>query len=205
MADYDESPGFAITDAVADAYKRDIEAVLGSFSHYQTVLEPGCGSGVFTAFLAAQGWRIVGIDRNEAQLSAARARLPEVEFQLADLASDAMNHERRFDLIVTRYVVHELADPIAVFIKWKDLLNPGGKVMIIENAWLRTDWGWSDWGKRTDGLPLACTQTWATAAYCLQKAGFTVSVCSWMHHTNQLQETRLLDSFRLYIIVAEVN
>ena len=86
-----------------------------------------------------------------------------------------------------------------------EVLAPGGKVLLIENAWIRTDWGWSDWGKRTDQLPLACTQTWATAAYCLQKAGFTVSAYSWMHHTNQVEETRLIDDFRLYIIVADAQ
>lgn len=204
MADYDKQPGFSISETVADAYRRDIEAVLGSFSQYQTVLEPGCGSGVFTSFLAAQGLSIVGIDRNEAQLKEARERLPEVKFQMVDFALDVMDDKHRFDLIASRYVVHELADPIATFTSWKDLLAPGGKVLLIENAWIRTDWGWSDWGKRTNHLPLACTQTWATAAYCLQKAGFTVSACSWMHHTNQLEETRLLDGFRLYIIVAEV-
>ncbi len=204
MATYDESPGFAINGAVAEAYKHDIEVVLGSFSQYQTVLEPGCGSGAFTAFLAAQGLSITGIDRDEAQLETARERLPQMEFHMVDFASDSLVYKKQFDLIATRYVIHELADPIATFTSWKDLLKPGGKVLFIENAWIRMDWGWSDWGKRTDNLPLSCTQTWATAAYCLQKAGFTVSACSWMHHTNQLEETRLIDGFRLYIIVAEV-
>ncbi|MDJ0757583.1 MAG: class I SAM-dependent methyltransferase [Ardenticatenaceae bacterium] len=204
MAVYDQQPGFALTHKVAEAYKKDIESVLGPFSQYQTVLEPGCGSGVFTAFLASQGLRVVGIDRDEAQLAAARERLPEVEFRLADLASDSKMHEHRFDLIANRYVIHELIDPIEIFASWRSLLAPNGRVVLIENAWIRTDWGWSDWGKRTDHLPLACTQTWATAAYCLQKAGFTVKTCSWMHHTNQLTETRLQDGFRLFIIVAEV-
>lgn len=189
---------------MAEAYKQDIEAVLGSFGQYPTVLEPGCGSGVFTAFLASQGLHVVGIDRNETQLAAARERLPGVEFRLADLALYANMHERRFDLIATRYVIHELIDPIEIFASWKALLAPHGSIVLIENAWFRTDWGWSDWGKRTDHLPLSCTQTWATAAYCLQKAGFTVKASSWMHHTNQLTETRLRDAFRLYIIVAQV-
>ncbi|MDL1900442.1 class I SAM-dependent methyltransferase [Anaerolineae bacterium CFX9] len=134
MATYDEQPGFFISGAVAEAYKQDIEAALGSFSQYQTVLEVGCGSGVFTAFLAAQGLNIVGIDRNEAQLEVARERLPEVEFQLADFALDSMAYKYRFDLMAARYVIHELADPIATFTAWKDLLAPGGKVLLIENT-----------------------------------------------------------------------
>ena len=121
MAIYDEQPGFSISEAVAQAYRRDIEAVLGSFSQYQTVLEPGCGSGAFTAFLAIQGLNVVGVDRNEVQLEAARERLPEVEFQMADFALDSTDYKHRFDLIATRYVIHELADPIATFASWKCL------------------------------------------------------------------------------------
>jgi ubiquinone/menaquinone biosynthesis C-methylase UbiE len=209
MAAYDTQPGFAIDSATAEAYRTDIESLLPSFAHNWHVLELGCGSGVFTQFLVTQGVTTVGVDRNETQLAEARKRLPETPFIAGDFESAEFVEQMRlahqsFDFIVTRYVIHELADPIETFRLWKSLLKPSGRLLLIENAWVRQDWGWSDWGKRSDQLPLACTQTWATAAYCLQKAGFTVSDCRWMHHTNQLTKTRLVDGFRLYIVVAQV-
>lgn len=204
MADYDHQPGFFISPAVAQAYQRDIEEQIGTFSAYQTVLELGSGSGAFSEFLVHQGLNLLGIDRNPDQLVMARERLPHAQFMQADFANDKLPVAQRFDLIASRYVIHELPDPIATFQAWRPRLNPSGKLLIVENAWQRQDWGWSEWGQRSNQLPLSCTQTWATAAYCLQKAGFTVTHCAWMHHTNQLPETRLVENFRLYIIVAEL-
>jgi ubiquinone/menaquinone biosynthesis C-methylase UbiE len=208
MAAYNDQPGFVIHPATAEAYRADIEAVLPSFSSYKYVLDLGCGSGVFTQFLMAQGLTVTGIDSSETQLAEARQRLPNTPFLLAnfeaaEFATQMVSVERPFDLIAARYVIHELADPIEAFRSWKRLLTSEGKLLLIENAWVRQDWGWSDWGKRTDHLPLACTQTWATAVYCLQKAGFSVSACGWMQQVNQLEETRVLSGFRLYVIVAE--
>ncbi|MEO0561235.1 MAG: methyltransferase domain-containing protein [Chloroflexota bacterium] len=210
MATYDNDPGFTIDTAVAEAYQADIEAITGTLSGYRTALELGCGSAVFTEFLSSHVPTVIGVDNSGNQLTEARQRLPNTRFIQADIASpqfvrDMVESDHTFDLIATRYVVHELADPIETFLLWKPLLNPSGKVLLIENTWIRQDWGEGDWGQRTDHLPLACTQTWATAAYCLQKAGFRVNACSWMEHTNQLAASRLLDGFRLYLILAEVS
>lgn len=208
MADYDEQPGFAIEPVSAAAYQVDIEAVLPSFGYSERILELGCGSGVFTQFLIAQGMTVVGVDRNEAQLTEARQRLPETTFLAGDFEASVFVEQIQsmhlpFDLIATRYVIHELSDPIETFRLWKQLLKPDGRLLLIENAWIRQDWGWSDWGKRSDQLPLACTQTWATVAYCLSKAGFNVTICAWMRQVNRLEETWVLSGFRLYAIVAE--
>jgi 2-polyprenyl-3-methyl-5-hydroxy-6-metoxy-1,4-benzoquinol methylase len=208
MGVYDDHPGFAIDAATAEAYRADIEALLPSFVHNWHVLELGCGSGVFTQFLATQGMTVVGGDQNEMPLTEARQRLPETafvtgDFESAQFVEQIQSEHPLFDFIATRYVIHELADPIETFRLWKQLLKPDGKLLLIENAWIRQDWGWSDWGKRTDQLPLACTQTWATAAYCLSKAGFNVTACSWMHQVNRLEAVRLVSGFRLYGMVAE--
>jgi ubiquinone/menaquinone biosynthesis C-methylase UbiE len=103
---------------------------------------------------AAQGLNIVGIDRNEAQLEAARERLPEVEFQLVDFALDSMAYKHRFDLMAARYVIHELSDPIATFTSWKDLLAPGGKVLLIETP------GSGKTGVGTIGVNVQITCRW---------------------------------------------
>jgi len=208
MAIYDNQPGFAIDDDANKAYQLDIEALIGTLSNYEKVIEPGCGSAVFTQFLESHVQTIIGVDKSDAQLREAQQRLPDTQFIRADFTlqefvKKIMESKQSFDLIATRYVIHELVDPIETFLLWKQLLTPGGKLLLIENTWIRQDWGWSDWGKRSDILPLACTQTWATGAYCLEKAGFTISNCGWMYNVNQLEDTRQIAGFRLYAIVAE--
>jgi SAM-dependent methyltransferase len=208
MAGYDNQPGFFIDTAVSEAYAADLEIALQTPPHRAATLELGCGSGAFTQWLDARHMQITGVDRSEAQLIEARQRLPHIDFKQCDIESstevDAITAAHgQFDLLISRYVIHELADPIETFASWRKLLKPTGKLLLIENAWIRNNWGSSDWGKRSDDLPLACTQTWATAAYCLKKAGYMVTHTRWMETANELHATRLVIGFRLYCIVAE--
>jgi SAM-dependent methyltransferase len=204
MAAYDNDPGFLIDESIAAAYRSDFDMLSGDM----LTLELGCGSGVFTQFLHTIGLSVIGVDRSGQQLAEARERLPDNVFQEGDIESAAANDAIRnaygeFDLLICRYVIHELSDPIETFALWKRLLKPSGKLVLIENAWKRSDWGENDWGKRTDALPLACTQTWATAVYCLKKAGYSVVNARWMQQVNQLDMMRVAAGFRLYVIVAE--
>lgn len=209
MASYDHQPGFYMDDASSIAYKVDLETAVGRPFSGGKMLELGCGSGGFTKFLVSLGASVTGVDKNEEQLSQARQMLSDVDFLSSDIespdfAETLITAHGTFDCLIARYVIHELTDPIETFKLWKQVLNPGGKFILIENCWVRSDWGWSQWGRRSDHLPLACTQTWATAAYCLKKAGLTVSVCQWMDAVNQLENTRGVSGFRLYVIVAGI-
>ncbi len=49
------------------------------------VLDLGCGTGRHTAYLARNGFEVLGCDSSEAALHIARGVLPEVEFQVCDV------------------------------------------------------------------------------------------------------------------------
>lgn len=207
MTSYEHQPGFYIDDAASIAYKVDLETALGRPLSGGKLLELGCGSGGFTKFLVSLGASVTGVDKNAEALSQARQSIPNADFFSGDIespnfAETFITAHGTFDFVIARYVIHELADPIEAFKIWKKCLSPNGKLILIENAWVRSDWGWSEWGKRSDHLPLACTQTWATAAYCLKKAGLMVSAHQWMDAVNQLEHTRVVSGFRLYLLVA---
>lgn len=208
MAIYDGDPGFFIDELASEAYTLDLAIPLAGLPDQPRVLELGCGSGGFTKWLYARGMHVVGIDSSETQLSEARQHFSDGNFYQCDIENNsevepfASAHDP-FDLLITRYVIHELTDPIETFSLWKKLLIPTGKLVLIENAWVRSDWGLGEWGKRTDHLPLACTQTWATAAYCLKKAGYRVIESRWMNRLNALEPMATHD-FRLYCIGAEL-
>jgi SAM-dependent methyltransferase len=208
VAKYDGEPGFFIDDLASEAYGIDLAVTLADLPDSPSTLELGCGSGGFTKWLYARGMHVVGIDSSEAQLAEAREQFPDGDFHQYSIENGSevdrfASAYDPFDLLITRYVIHELADPIETFSLWKKLLKPTGKLVLIENAWIRTDWGENDWGKRTNSLPLACTQTWATAAYCLKKAGYSVVESRWMTTLNALEPMATHD-FRLYCISAEL-
>lgn len=207
MAVYDHQPGFVIDSLTSDAYRTDLAVVLEELPARARVLELGCGSGSFTQWLHTNQLDVTGVDRSEAQLAEARQHLPDVPFTLCDIETDSgidilASTHALFDLLISRYVIHELSDPIEAFTRWGKLLKPTGRLVLIENAWNRSDWGSSDWGQRTDSLPLACTQTWATAVYCLKKAGYSAVAAHWMRTLNALESMRIVSGFRLYCISA---
>ena len=168
MSMYTTHPGFAIDSRTEDAYRTDVGAALKAPLYGLRVLDLGCGSGTFSRFLEACGMRVTGIDSDSEALKAARdhaqnAKFIRVDIESADEIARMLPAQHSFDLLAARYVIHELADPIETFQLWKRLLKPTGRLLLIENVWIRTDWGWGEWGKRSDHLPLACNQTWATA------------------------------------------
>lgn len=89
-----------------------------------TVLDLACGSGRHLRWLAAQGWRVTGVDRDEQVVQPLREH---AEIVVADLESGPWPlGERRFDaVVVTNYLWRPLRGAIAA------ALAPGG-VLIYE-------------------------------------------------------------------------
>ena len=90
-----------------------------------TVLDLACGSGRNLRWLAAQGFRVTGVDRDAAAMEALRAL---AEIVVADLEDGSLwpLGERRFDgIVVTNYLWRALLPRIG------EALAPGG-VLVYE-------------------------------------------------------------------------
>lgn len=200
----EQHPAFRIDQESAAAYRADLEAVLGPLSGVRRVLELGSGTGLFSRFMAGCGLDLLGVDRDPEAVEIARREVPAARFVTADLeaAEPAALPGEAFDLLISRFAIHELRDPISSFQAWGRWMAAGGRLVLVENCWVRQDWGWSDWGKRSNELPLAYTQTWATAGYCLRMAGWVVTHAGWMSAVNALESLRLTAGYRLYVLVA---
>lgn len=61
-------------------------------------LDIGCGEGVVTAALAARGYDVLGIDRDERSLEAARSAVPMAKFEPVDIGVDPLP-DGPFDII----------------------------------------------------------------------------------------------------------
>jgi SAM-dependent methyltransferase len=103
------------------------------------VVELGCGTAYFSAWLAKLGARPTGVDITPAQLEAARRMMVEtgIEFPLveADAAETGLPSESA-DLVVSEYGASIWVDPYRWIPEAARLLRPGGRLVFLRNSTL---------------------------------------------------------------------
>ena len=95
------------------------------------VLELGCATGLMTAHLVGQGARVTGVDRSDAYLDRARARLGDrAGFVRAGLAVPGWEDLTGggFDHVLLCNLIHELPDPVDLLRRAATVLAPDGLV-----------------------------------------------------------------------------
>ena len=110
--------------------------VLGDVSGLD-VVELGCGTAYFSAWLARRGARPVGIDPTPAQLATARqmqARF-DLRFPLIEASAEEVPLAgERFDLALSEYGASIWCDPYRWIPEASRLLRPGGKLVFLCNS-----------------------------------------------------------------------
>lgn len=105
------------------------------------VVELGCGTAYFSAWLARRGARPVGVDVTPAQLETARRRMAEsgLEFPLVEAsAEDVPLPDASFDLALSEYGASLWCDPARWLPEAARLLRPQGRLVFLTNSMLVT-------------------------------------------------------------------
>jgi SAM-dependent methyltransferase len=105
------------------------------------VIELGCGTAYFSAWLARSGARPVGVDPTHAQLTtAARCqRRSGMMFPLIEAdAQDVPLRDASFDLVLSEYGASVWCDPDRWVAEAARLLRPGGRLVFLTNSVLVT-------------------------------------------------------------------
>src|SRR5438552_4301844 len=101
------------------------------------IVELGCGTAYFSAWLARRGARVVGVDPTPAQLETARRLQREtgIEFPLIEApGEDVPLPDASFDLAFSEYGAAIWADPNLWIPEAARLLRPGGKLVFLCNS-----------------------------------------------------------------------
>jgi SAM-dependent methyltransferase len=103
------------------------------------VVELGCGTAYFSAWLAKRGARPVGVDITPAQLETARRLMAEtgLEFPLVEAdAGETGLPDATFDLALSEYGASIWVDPYRWVPEAARLLRPGGRLVFLRNSTL---------------------------------------------------------------------
>jgi SAM-dependent methyltransferase len=103
------------------------------------VVELGCGTAYFSAWMARLGAKPVGIDVTPAQLEKARAFQQEfgIRFPLVEGSAEATPFpDAAFDLVFSEYGASIWCDPFAWIPEAARLLRPGGRLVFMRNSTL---------------------------------------------------------------------
>ncbi|WP_137919670.1 trans-aconitate 2-methyltransferase [Hydrogenophaga sp. 2FB] len=108
---------------------RDLVAAL-PLRDVRVAIDLGCGPGNSTEVLAARfpQARVTGLDSSEDMLAAARKRLPDTAFELADIAT--WNPTESFDVILANASLQWLPEHARLYPRLVSRLAPGGSLAV---------------------------------------------------------------------------
>ena len=121
--------------------ERDVEAAileaLGP-GPFELLLDLGTGTGRILELAAGRARRLIGVDRNREMLKCARVRLDKAELvncsvRLADIYNLPFSEESA-GAVVIHQVLHFLDNPKAALIEAIRVLQPGGRLVLVDFA-----------------------------------------------------------------------
>jgi ubiquinone/menaquinone biosynthesis C-methylase UbiE len=106
------------------------------------ILDVGCGTGFLSLLAAEIGLDVTGIDFSEAMRTEGRCKADAAGLKVNFLKGDAEAPDfppGTFEAVISRHVVWTLPHPGRALRAWKDLLAPGGRVVVIDGVWTPRD------------------------------------------------------------------
>ena len=134
---YDDEPDHGLGEpATREAWRALLDAWLPA--QPVAVADLACGTGSLTALVAGLGHRVVGVDLAPNMVSRARAKTTQyggrVTITLGDITAPPIE-PGSVDVVLARHILWTLPDPSAALVRWRSLLRPAGRFLLVEGRW----------------------------------------------------------------------
>jgi len=134
---YDDEPDHGLADpATRRAWRSVLERWLPARAC--DVADLACGTGSLTALVASLGHRVVGVDLAGTMLQRARTKTQAFAGQVVLARGDVIDppiSPAAVDVVLARHILWTLPDPQAALARWRLLLRPGGRFLLVEGRW----------------------------------------------------------------------
>lgn len=144
--------------AATEAIEREALFALAGEVTGKRALDIGCGDGALAAILRERGADVAGIDADPLMIEAARRRLPDADFRVADAVSLPFP-DGSFDLAFLVTVLCLAGNRGAILREAARVLKPGGRLVVGELGRFSP---WAAWRRVKGWLGSA---TWRRAAF----------------------------------------
>ncbi|MFA6297616.1 MAG: class I SAM-dependent methyltransferase [Nocardioides sp.] len=133
---FDDEPDHGLRDPVVrEAWRALLRSVLPAAP--ARVADLGCGTGTLGLLLAGDAYAVDGVDFSPEMVRRARAKAAGtlgVTFAVADAAEPPLT-PATYDVVLCRHVLWALPDPAGALARWRGLLAPGGRIVLVEGSW----------------------------------------------------------------------
>ena len=109
--------------------KQDVSGLLRAGRAGERLLDVGCGTGHWSRYFAARGYRVTGVDIAPEMIAAAGAAASDGEFLVAD-ALDLPFEDGAFDVAASMTVLEFVSEPASLLREMARCTRPGGTLLI---------------------------------------------------------------------------
>ena len=100
------------------------------FSNENPVLEAGCGSGKWCAWLNSKGIKCDGVDWSEDLCAYARAKINGSDFIACDMKDTSFENSTYGGVLALGSIEHSIEGPLAILNEFNRILMPGGYAVV---------------------------------------------------------------------------
>jgi SAM-dependent methyltransferase len=132
---YDRAASHSVSDPLEEAAwraaLRDALPETGA-----RVLDVGAGTGSLSLLAADLGYRVTALDLSPGMLAKARTKAADrgLEIELVEGLATAPP-PGPFDAVIERHLVWTTPDPVAAMSAWREVVVPGGRLVLFEGVW----------------------------------------------------------------------
>lgn len=96
----------------------------------RSVLDVGCGSGIYAKKLFELGYSVHGVDASEEMITIAKEHCNGLDIELVHSPFEQYETPLRFDLALGSFLLGYFEDLSVLFSRMNDYLNPDGKIIV---------------------------------------------------------------------------